>query len=80
MPYKVTYYTESETDMTIVISDSKTNREYYNVPEKVAKAVITLLNECGNSETKIVTAESETMHYPQVAGFTPVVIAEDKGE
>lgn len=45
--------------MTIVISDSKTNREYYNVPDKVAKAVITLLNECGNIDTEIVIAESE---------------------
>lgn len=45
--------------MTITISNGKTNHDFYNVPTKVAKAVITLLEECGNSETEIVTAESE---------------------
>lgn len=46
--------------MTIIISDGQKNHEYYDVPAKVAKAVITLLNECGNDETEIITAESET--------------------
>ena len=41
--------------MKIVISDEKLNYEYYNVPSEVAKALITILNECAN----IVTAESE---------------------
>ena len=45
--------------MTITISDGKISHDYYEVPNKVAKAIITLLNECGNTETEIVTAESE---------------------
>lgn len=52
---------ESAVIMTIIISDGKTNHEYYNVSDKVAKAVITLLNECGNDDTVIVTAESEVV-------------------
>ena len=45
--------------MIITISDKAIKHEYYNVPNKVAKAIITLLDECGNVETEIVTAESE---------------------
>ena len=33
--------------------------EFCNVPEKVAKAVITLLNECENDDSNICSAESE---------------------
>lgn len=50
--------------MVISISNEKTSHDYYNVPNKVAKAIITLLEECGNSETKIVTAESENQPLP----------------
>lgn len=45
--------------MNISISNGKISHDFYNVPPKVAKAVITLLEECGNDETEIVTAESE---------------------
>lgn len=45
--------------MNISISNGKTSHDFYNVPPKVAKAVITLLEECGNDETEIITAESE---------------------
>ena len=45
--------------MNISISNEKTSHDFYNVPSKVAKAVITLLEECGNDETEIITAESE---------------------
>lgn len=31
-------------------------------------------------EQEIIEEEIPIMEYPQVAGFTPVVIAEDKGE
>lgn len=45
--------------MNISISNGKTSHDFYNVPPNVAKAVITLLEECGNDETEIITAESE---------------------
>lgn len=45
--------------MTITISDENKSHNYYEVPNKVAKALITLLEECGNSETEIIVAESE---------------------
>lgn len=47
--------------MTISISNEngKRRHDFYNVPTKVAKAVIALLEECGNDETEIITAESE---------------------
>lgn len=45
--------------MIITISDGIKSHDYYNVPNKVAKAIIILLEECGNSETEIITAESE---------------------
>ena len=35
-------------------------REYYNIPQKVANAVQTLLDECANRESEIYSAESET--------------------
>ena len=47
--------------MKISISNGKTSHDFYDVPQKVAKAVITLLEECGNGETEIVTAESEVL-------------------
>lgn len=43
----------------ISISNGKIIHHFYNVPPKVAKAVITLLEECGNDENEIITAESE---------------------
>ena len=45
--------------MTVTISDDKTNHEYYNVPNKVSKALIVLLDECSNDETEITRTESE---------------------
>lgn len=45
--------------MKIIISNGKTSHDFYNVPTKVAKAVIALLEECANDETEIITAESE---------------------
>lgn len=46
-------------DATINISIGTKDYEFYNVPEKVAKAVITLLYECENDDSKICSAESE---------------------
>ena len=46
-------------DATINISIGTNDYEFYNVPEKVAKAVITLLYECENDDSKICSAESE---------------------
>ena len=43
----------------IIIPIGNTNYEFYNVPDKVAKAIITLLQECENCESKIISAESE---------------------
>lgn len=45
--------------MNISISDGKTSHDFYHVPPKIAKAIIVLLEECGNEETEIITAESE---------------------
>ena len=45
--------------MTVIISDDKVSHEYYNVPSKVAKALLALLDECGNDETEIIVAESD---------------------
>ena len=42
--------------MWINISDGKTCYEFDNIPEKLAKAIITLLNECANDETEIVAS------------------------
>lgn len=47
--------------MNISISNGKTSHDFYNVPTKVAKAIIVLLEECGNEETEIITAESEVV-------------------
>ena len=44
---------------TINISIGTKDYEFYNVPEKVAKAVITLLYECENNDSKICSSESE---------------------
>ena len=43
----------------IIIPIGNTNYEFYNIPNKVIKAIITLLQECENCESKIVSAESE---------------------
>ena len=43
----------------ITISMGNTDYEFYNVPVKVAKAVITLLHECENDDSDICSAESE---------------------
>lgn len=47
--------------MIITINITKGNKDYefYNVPEKVAKAIITLLHECEKDDSTIVSAESE---------------------
>lgn len=45
--------------MTINISTETKNYEFYYVPEKVGEAIITLLNECENEDSKICSAESE---------------------
>ena len=44
---------------TISVSIRGTDYEFYSVPEKVAKAVITLLRECENEDSDICSAESE---------------------
>lgn len=46
--------------MTIIISGNGTEYEYYCVPKKVANAVKALLDECGNEETCIITAQGES--------------------
>ena len=46
-------------NVTINISIGAKDYEFYNVPEKVAKAIITLLYECENDDSKICSAESE---------------------
>jgi hypothetical protein len=43
----------------ICIPYGTTNYEYYNVPDEVIEALITILSECSNIKTKIVAAESE---------------------
>ena len=48
-----------KTDVTISISIGTKDYEFYNVPEKVGKAVITLLYECEKDDSKICSAESE---------------------
>ena len=44
--------------MTINITDGIIDREFYDVPEKVAEAIITLLHECENNDSTIVSAIS----------------------
>jgi hypothetical protein len=46
-------------EMTIKITDDIKDYEFYNVPEKVGKAIITLLYECENDDSKICSAECE---------------------
>lgn len=46
-------------EMTINISTGTKDYEFYNVPEKVAKAIITLLHECEKDDSTIVSAISE---------------------
>lgn len=43
----------------IIIPIGNTNYEFYNIPDKVAMAIITLLQECENCESKIISTESE---------------------
>lgn len=45
--------------ITIDITYGIKDYEFYNVPEKVAKAIITLLQECEKDDSTIVSAESE---------------------
>ena len=46
-------------DATINISIDTKDYEFYNVPERVAKAIITLLHECEKDDSTIVSAISE---------------------
>ena len=46
-------------DAAINISIGTKDYEFYNVPEKVGKAIITLLYECENDDSEICSAESE---------------------
>ena len=46
-------------DATINISIGTNDYEFYNVPEKVGKAIITLLYECEKDDSTIVSAISE---------------------
>ena len=46
-------------EITINISMGTKEYEFYNVPEKVGKAIITLLYECENDNSNICSAESE---------------------
>jgi len=43
----------------ITIPVGNKDYEFYNVPDNVAKAIVTLLQECESCESKIVLAESE---------------------
>ena len=43
----------------ITIPIENTNYEFYNVPNDVAKAIVTLLKECEDITSTIVSAESE---------------------
>lgn len=45
--------------ITINITKGIKDYEFYNVPEKVAEAIITLLHECEKDDSTIVSAESE---------------------
>lgn len=46
-------------EITINITKGNKDYEFYGVPEKVAKAIITLLKECEKDDSAIVSAESE---------------------
>ena len=43
---------------TIVVAINNKTYEFYNVPIAVAKAVVTLLQECENQDVTMVSAES----------------------
>lgn len=45
--------------MMINISTETKDYEFYNVPEKVGKAIIILLKECQNDDSRIFSAETE---------------------
>lgn len=45
--------------ITINITKGSKDYEFYNVPEKVAKAIIALLQECGRDDSTMVSAISE---------------------
>lgn len=45
--------------ITISIAKGVKDYEFYNVPEKVATAIITLLHECEKDDSTIVSAVSE---------------------
>jgi len=45
--------------ITINITEGINDYEFYNVPKKVAKAIITLLHECEKEDSTIVSAISE---------------------
>lgn len=47
--------------ITINITEGINDYEFYNVPEKVAKAIITLLHECEKDDSTIVSAVSERL-------------------
>ena len=47
--------------MNIEISDEKSIYEFNNVPQKVAKAIITILKECANDETGIIDSVRENI-------------------
>lgn len=47
--------------MTIIITKGKINHEFYGVPDKVGKAIITLLYECEKDNSSIVSAQSEVI-------------------
>lgn len=45
--------------ISINITEGINDYEFYNVPEKVAKAIITLLQECEKNNSPIISAISE---------------------
>ena len=48
-------------NMTITIEDTKYNKKYvyYEVPRKVANAIIDILDECQNNDSEIISAIEE---------------------
>lgn len=44
---------------TIKITEGINDYEFYNVPEKVARAIITLLHECEKDDSTIVSATTD---------------------
>ena len=44
--------------ITINIIMENKDYEFYNVPEKVGKAIIAILHECENDDSRICSAES----------------------